>query len=175
MADTSNEQKLYNAIKHQDLEEIKRLVQITPINVNFKPEENTTILDVANRAIDDIIDDQMYHTSYDYISYDDYMKCIGDDNQTIEEVDRTKFSHELLEKCNKIIELQTELNNAHDIKRLLISKQAKTHEELGEGEGRRKNKRKTRKSKTKRRRKNKRKTRKSKTKRRRKNKRKPRK
>ena len=175
MADASNEQKLYNAIIHQDLKEIKRLVKINPINVNFKPAENTTILDVVNRVIDDIIDDQMYYTSREYISFDDYMKCIGDDNQTIEEVDRTNFSHELLEKCNKIIELQTELNNAYDIKRLLISKQAKTHEELAQVGGRRKNKRKTRKSKTKRRRKNKRKTRKSKTKRRRKNKRKTRK
>ncbi len=160
MADASNEQKLYDAIINQDLNEITRLVNINPINVNFKPEENTTILDVVNRVIDDIIDDQMYYTSREYISFDDYMKCIGDDNQTIEEVDRTNFSHELLEKCNKIIEYQTELNNANDIKRLLISKQAKTHEELGEGEGRRKNKRKTRKSKTKRRRKNKRKPRK---------------
>jgi hypothetical protein len=176
MAEASNDVQLYTAILGQNLERINELLLEKNININFIPPQDhkKTVLDVANTVIDDILDEQMDFLTD--IPYEDYMKCIGSDTESPDDVDISKFPIELQKLCTKILELKNELNRAHDIQMVLKLKGAKTYEDIHDVAGAPyKHKRRTRKSKTKRLRKHKRRTRKSKTKRLRKHKRKTRK
>jgi hypothetical protein len=166
MAEISNDVQLYTAILEQNVKKIKKLLLKKDININFIPPQDhkKTVLDVANTVIDDILDEQIDFLTD--IPYEDYMKCIGIDTESHDDVDISKFSIKLQKLCTKILELKNELNKAHDIQMALKLKGAKTYEDVQDvAGGPHKHKRKTRKSKTKHlRRHNKRKTRKSKTK-----------